>query len=158
MRQIERQVMLRVIDTHWREHLYEMDYLQEGIHLRAMGQKDPLVEWQQDGYAMFGAMVESISEDFVKYIMHLQVVREDQPGQQVRNLQTTGPESVQGSENIRQAFASAPVMDEESGAPAPIPNMPEVNTPVVKSSEEKVGRNDPCYCGSGKKYKHCHGQ
>src|SRR5690606_14903812 len=72
MRQIERQVMLRVIDTRWREHLYEMDYLQEGIHLRAMGQKDPLVEWQREGYAMFSAMVDAIAEDFVKYVMHLQ--------------------------------------------------------------------------------------
>jgi len=157
MRSIERQVMLRVIDTHWREHLYEMDYLQEGIHLRAMGQKDPLVEWQQDGYAMFGAMVDTISEDFVKYIMHLQVVREDQPATEVRNMQTSGPESVQGSDNIRQAFASAPVEDELGDGPAPIPNQPETMAPVVKAEHERIGRNDPCYCGSGKKYKHCHG-
>jgi preprotein translocase subunit SecA len=157
MRQIERQVMLRVIDTHWREHLYEMDYLQEGIHLRAMGQKDPLVEWQQDGYAMFGAMVDTIAEDFVKYIMHLQVVREDQPVSEVRDMQATGPEALQGSENMRQAFASAPVEDLGDDAPAPIPNAPEVNTPVVKAEQDKVGRNDPCWCGSGKKFKHCHG-
>ncbi|MCU1379961.1 MAG: secA, partial [Acidimicrobiales bacterium] len=158
MRSIERQVMLRVIDTHWREHLYEMDYLQEGIHLRAMGQKDPLVEWQQDGYAMFGAMVDAIAENFVKYVMHLQVVQEEAPNAEVRNLQTSGPESVQGSDNMRQAFASAPVEDDGFGeAPDPIPNQPDVMTPVVKSDEEKIGRNDPCFCGSGKKYKHCHG-
>jgi preprotein translocase subunit SecA len=156
MRQIERQVMLRVIDTHWREHLYEMDYLQEGIHLRAMGQKDPLVEWQQDGFAMFSAMVDSIAEDFVKYIMHLQVVREEQPAEEVRNLQTSGPEAVQGSDNMRAAAASAPVEDFGDDAPAPIPNH-SVNTPVVKAEAERVGRNDPCPCGSGKKYKHCHG-
>ncbi|MCU1376739.1 MAG: secA, partial [Actinomycetia bacterium] len=158
MRSIERQVMLRVIDTHWREHLLEMDYLQEGIHLRAMGQKDPLVEWQQDGYAMFGQMVDNIAEDFVKYVMHLQVVQEDATVPDLRNLQTTGTEAVQGSDNIRQAFASAPVEDDGfSDAPAPIPNQPDVMTPVVKSDEEKIGRNDPCFCGSGKKYKHCHG-
>jgi preprotein translocase subunit SecA len=158
MRQIERQVMLRVIDTHWREHLYEMDYLQEGIHLRAYGQKDPLVEWQQDGYAMFGAMVDAIAENFVKYVMHLQVVREEAPAPQVRNMQTSGPEAVQGSDNIRAAYASAPVEDDGmGGSPAPIPNQPEVLAPVVKSEEEKIGRNDPCFCGSGKKYKHCHG-
>jgi preprotein translocase subunit SecA len=158
MRQIERQVMLRVIDTHWREHLYEMDYLQEGIHLRAYGQKDPLVEWQQDGYAMFGAMVDAIAENFVKYVMHLQVVREEAPAPQVRNMQTSGPEAVQGSDNIRAAYASAPVEDDGmGGGPAPIPNQPEVLAPVVKSEEEKIGRNDPCFCGSGKKYKHCHG-
>jgi preprotein translocase subunit SecA len=161
MRQIERQVMLRVIDTHWREHLLEMDYLQEGIHLRAMGQKDPLVEWQQDGYAMFGAMVELIAEDFVKYIMHLQVVHEDSSStvQETRNLQTSGPESVQGSDNMRQAAASAPIEDDGFGdAPAPIPNQPDVMTPIVKSEAERIGRNEPCSCGSGKKYKHCHGR
>jgi preprotein translocase subunit SecA len=158
MRQIERQVMLRVIDTHWREHLYEMDYLQEGIHLRAMGQKDPLVEWQQDGFTMFGAMVDGIAEDFVKYIMHLQVVQEEPAAAEVRNVQTSGPEAVQGSENMRQAFNAAPVTDDGFGdAPAPIPNQPDVMAPVVKSDEEKIGRNDPCHCGSGKKYKHCHG-
>ena len=73
MRQVERQVMLRIIDQKWREHLYEMDYLQEGINLRAMGQKDPLVEWQREGYEMFGAMMQGIATDFVKYVMHAQV-------------------------------------------------------------------------------------
>jgi preprotein translocase subunit SecA len=159
MRQIERQVMLRVIDTHWREHLYEMDYLQEGIHLRAMGQKDPLVEWQQDGYAMFGAMVDSIAEDFVKYIMHLQVVREDAPSvaEEARNIQTSGPTDIAGAAAMRQAAAGMPA-EELGDGPAPIPNQPDTMTPVVKSDEEKIGRNDPCFCGSGKKYKHCHGR
>jgi preprotein translocase subunit SecA len=160
MRQIERQVMLRVIDTHWREHLYEMDYLQEGIHLRAMGQKDPLVEWQQDGYAMFGAMVDAIASDFVKYIMHLQVVREEAPSvaEEARNIQTSGPDEQAGAASMRAAAAAGPMEDiGDGGGPAPIPNQPEVNTPIVKADEEKIGRNDPCYCGSGKKYKHCHG-
>ncbi len=159
MRQIERQVMLQVIDTHWREHLLEMDYLQEGIHLRAMGQKDPLVEWQQDGYAMFGAMVDAIAEDFVKYVMHLQVVRDDVPATDVRNLQTTGPDAVQGAQNIRAAAALAPVEDQGMDpGPAPVPDVPLVNVPVVKDEHEKVGRNDLCWCGSGKKFKHCHGR
>jgi preprotein translocase subunit SecA len=161
MRQIERQVMLRVIDTHWREHLLEMDYLQEGIHLRAMGQKDPLVEWQQDGYAMFGEMVDIIAEDFVKYIMHLQVVHEGAAStvEEARNVQTSGPEQLQGSDSMRQAAAMAPIEGEGEGdAPMPIPNQPDVMTPIVKSDEERIGRNEPCSCGSGKKYKHCHGR
>ena len=73
MRQVERQVMLKIIDTKWREHLYEMDYLQEGINLRAMGQKDPLTEWQREGYEMFGLMMKGIAQDLVKYVMHVQV-------------------------------------------------------------------------------------
>src|SRR6476619_5431424 len=80
MREVERQVMLRIIDQRWREHLYEMDYLQEGINLRAMGQKDPLVEWQREGFEMFTMMMDAIAEDFVKYVMHLEVVAEQQEG------------------------------------------------------------------------------
>ena len=75
MRQVERQVMLRIIDQRWREHLEEMDYLQEGINLRAMGQKDPLTEWQREGFEMFGGMMKGIAQDFVKYVMHVQVVQ-----------------------------------------------------------------------------------
>src|SRR5690606_2472193 len=77
MRQVERQVMLNIIDQHWREHLLEMDYLEEGIGLRAMGQRDPLVEWQREGFEMFGVMMKSIAQDFVKYVMHAQVVVQD---------------------------------------------------------------------------------
>ena len=73
MRQVERQVMLRIIDQRWREHLYEMDYLQEGINLRAMGQKDPLTEWQREGFEMFGQMMQGIAQDLVRYVMHVQV-------------------------------------------------------------------------------------
>ena len=73
MRQVERQVMLRVIDQRWRAHLYEMDYLREGINLRAMGQKDPLVEWQREGFDMFGQMMHGIWQDFIRYVMHVQV-------------------------------------------------------------------------------------
>src|SRR5437773_5247586 len=97
MREVERQVMLRIIDQRWREHLYEMDYLQEGINLRAMGQRDPLVEWQREGFDMFSQMMDSIDADFVKYVMHLDVVVE-QERPDVRNVQYSAPEDpVQGT-------------------------------------------------------------
>jgi preprotein translocase subunit SecA len=180
MRQVERQVMLRVLDTRWREHLYEMDYLQDGIHLRAMGQKDPLVEWQRDGYAMFQAMMESINDDFAKYVMHLQVVKQEQPQAlpDVSNFKYTAPADTPGG-----APANVPPVVAQSTAPPPevpqppmqaiqqqppliqggpqAPRQPDPNAtmaPIVKSAEEKLGRNDPCHCGSGKKYKHCHGR
>ena len=89
MREVERQVMLRIIDQRWREHLEEMDYLQEGINLRAMGQKDPLTEWQREGFEMFGAMMKGIAQDFVRYVMHVQVVQNDAPAPQVQNVQQT---------------------------------------------------------------------
>ena len=90
MREVERQVMLRIIDQRWREHLEEMDYLKEGINLRAMGQKDPLTEWQREGYEMFGSMMKGIAQDFVRYVMHVQVVRNDPaPAAPVQNVQQT---------------------------------------------------------------------
>ncbi|MEM7286627.1 MAG: SEC-C metal-binding domain-containing protein, partial [Actinomycetota bacterium] len=162
MRQIERQVMLRIIDQRWREHLYEMDYLKEGIHLRAMGQKDPLTEWQREGFEMFGTMMASIAQDFVKYVTHIQVNDQGQEAQpadeqsQATNVEESGPDESAGAERMAAAAQGSPIDDadmpevvEENEAPS--------NTPVVKSDFEKTGRNEPCPCGSGKKFKHCHG-
>jgi preprotein translocase subunit SecA len=161
MRQIERQVMLRVIDTRWREHLYEMDYLQEGIHLRAMGQKDPLVEWQREGYGMFAQMVDAIAEDFVKYVMHLQVVHpepEVSVEEEARDIRySAADDPVDGTKAVRQA-AAAQAVEEGEEPPPPVPEDEPVNVPVVKAQHERVGRNDPCWCESGKKFKHCHGR
>ena len=93
MREVERQVMLRIIDQRWREHLEEMDYLKEGINLRAMGQKDPLTEWQREGFEMFGSMMKGIAQDFVRYVMHVQVVQEQAPAPAAQPLVTeeSGP-------------------------------------------------------------------
>jgi preprotein translocase subunit SecA len=176
MRQVERQVMLRVIDTRWREHLYEMDYLQEGIHLRAMGQKDPLIEWQNEGYAMFQSMMESINDDFAKYVMHLQVVKQEQPQAlpDVSNFKYTAPSDTPGAAQpavppvVAQSTPPPPQPEQPMSAQQPhvqgmpqAPQQPDPNatmTPIVRSAEEKIGRNDPCHCGSGKKFKHCHGR
>src|SRR5207247_8075103 len=98
LRDIERRVMLSVIDQHWREHLYEMDYLQEGINLRAMGQQDPLSEWQREGFDMFEAMMGLIEDDFVQYVFHLQVVVDEQPQTDIRTGHHGHPaDPVQGS-------------------------------------------------------------
>jgi preprotein translocase subunit SecA len=156
MRQIERQVMLNIIDQHWREHLLEMDYLEEGINLRAMGQRDPLVEWQREGFAMFGTMMDSIAQDFVKYVMHVQVVREEaKPTQPVVDLLTSGPEDPSSAGGGMAAAARAQAAEE--GQPAPVAEEEEANSPVVKSEWDKTPRNAPCPCGSGKKFKQCHG-
>src|SRR5437764_14880015 len=93
IRGIERQIMLQIIDQRWREHLYEMDYLMEGINLRAMGQQDPLVAWQQDGHKMFGEMIHGIGQAFVHDVMHVQVVQQDQENTTVvQNVQTHSSE------------------------------------------------------------------
>jgi preprotein translocase subunit SecA len=156
MRQIERQVMLNIIDQHWREHLLEMDYLEEGINLRAMGQKDPLVEWQREGFEMFGLMMDSIAQDFVKYVMHVQVVVEDQPTDNaVTQIETSGPDDPSSAGNGMAQAARAQAAAE--GTSVAVEEDEVVNTPVVKSDWDKTPRNAPCPCGSGKKFKQCHG-
>jgi preprotein translocase subunit SecA len=170
MREVERQVMLRIIDQRWREHLEEMDYLKEGINLRAMGQKDPLTEWQREGYEMFGAMMKGIAQDFVRYVMHVQVVRNDEPAATVQNVRESSADDELSSGFDRAATAGG---DDElpQAAPAPSPSAipagraaarqaarPAVKQEtVVKDEWSKTPRNAPCPCGSGKKFKMCHG-
>jgi preprotein translocase subunit SecA len=148
MRDVERQVMLRIIDQRWREHLEEMDYLQEGINLRARGQKDPLAEWQREGYEMFGSMMKGIAQDFVRYVMHVQVVRNDAPDAAVKNVQETKSEATSA---VQGAMAEAGL------APGPTPDAPSKPKTVVNDAWSKTPRNAPCPCGSGKKFKMCHG-
>jgi preprotein translocase subunit SecA len=165
LREIERRVMLSVIDQRWREHLYEMDYLREGINLRAMGQKDPLSEWQREGYDMFEAMMATIEEDFVRYVTHLQVITEDAPQLETSNLQYSAPEDpVQGAQALRGALAapSEDPPDDRALALAAESEAFDAFSPEVVQQPVQVdkapGRNEPCYCGSGKKYKLCHGR
>jgi preprotein translocase subunit SecA len=173
MRSLEREVMLQLIDQKWREHLSEMDYLREGINLRAMGQQDPLVAWQRDGYEMFGQMMAGIDDDYVKIVMHAQVQVLQQTGPTEPSLQgaqyQAADDPVQGTSGIEQALAAGPVSLDDaweaagSKAPAtPAPaeeKEPEIQRPTVRDSAfERAGRNDPCPCGSGKKFKFCHGR
>ena len=153
MRQVERQVMLRIIDQRWREHLKEMDLLREGIHLRAMGQRDPATEWQREGFDMFGQMMTGIAQDFVKYVMHVQLAVKNEPAddqQELAGVTEQKQDAGAGTKSSAIPAAGAPPVSK----PAEAPN----RTPVVKSDLEKVGRNEPCPCGSGKKYKACHGR
>jgi preprotein translocase subunit SecA len=164
LRQVERQVMLRIIDTRWREHLFEMDYLQEGINLRAMGQRDPLTEWQREGYDMFGQMMKGIAQDLVRYVMHVQV-QVDQPAEAapaeltVQNVQYSSPD--EGATGGGMAAAARSVAS-EAGSEVPAGALatadPPTMTPVVKTEWDRTPRNAPCPCGSGKKFKLCHGK
>jgi preprotein translocase subunit SecA len=123
-------VLLSLIDNKWREHLYEMDYLQEGIGLRAYGQRDPLVEYQREAFDMFQEMKDAIQDEFVRYIYRVELVRQDEPAR-------PRPQRVQLSHG-----------DEGAAGPA---------AGAAQSVGDKIPRNAPCPCGSGKKYKKCHG-
>jgi preprotein translocase subunit SecA len=160
LRDIERRVMLSVLDQHWREHLYEMDYLQEGINLRAMGQQDPLSAWQREGFDMFEAMMGQIEDNFVRYVFHLQVVADEEPRRDLRNVSYSAPtDPVQGSGAIEAAMAAEPMdMPVDAGPSDAMPVTPEPVQQQPVRVEKTPGRNEPCFCGSGKKYKLCHGR
>ena len=163
MREIERQVMLRIIDTRWREHLEEMDYLQEGINLRAMGQKDPLTEWQREGFELFGGMMTGIAQDFVRYVMHVQAVQSPQPQLQPQEFQQLSSDTDRSSGFDRAAAAAVaegeiPVGAVGGGAAGTVVAQDTAKQQtVVKDAFDKTPRNAPCPCGSGKKFKLCHG-
>ncbi len=157
MREIERQVMLQIIDQKWREHLYEMDYLQEGINLRAMGQKDPLVEWQREGFEMFGAMMQAVATDFVTYVMHAQVtMAQPEPELPVTSMSYSAPSDP--SESGGSMNAAARLEAAANGLDPGLPVEEATQAPVVKSEWDKTPRNAPCPCGSGTKFKLCHGK
>ena len=176
MRQLEREVMLQLIDQKWRVHLSEMDYLREGIGLRAMGQQDPLVAWQREGYEMFGQLMSGIDDDYVKIVMHAQVrVLEDATDDDAAALAgatyQASDDPVQGTGGLRRTLAAGPAPGEEvvlagaepeveaSAAAATARVAAMVDAPLVKESVwDRVGRNDACPCGSGKKFKFCHGR
>ncbi|MGH2699530.1 MAG: preprotein translocase subunit SecA [Actinomycetota bacterium] len=146
MRNIERLVLLNVIDNRWREHLYEMDYLQEGIGLRAMAQKDPLVEYQREGFDMFGGMQEAIKVDFARYMFHVETVRRSEQRQPARMRQE------RRQVPITAGGGAGAEADEEQGTAQGTEE-----AKFVQARSEKIPRNAPCPCGSGKKYKQCHG-
>jgi preprotein translocase subunit SecA len=153
MREIERQVVLSVLDRKWREHLYEMDYLREGIGLRAMAQRDPLVEYQREGYDLFVAMMESIKEETVGFVFNAEIVLNDETDQAVETDEAPVEVSVKG-------FGTSAATQTQLAYSAPS-ETGEATTTFVSDAQavqyRDVSRNDACPCGSGKKFKRCHG-
>jgi preprotein translocase subunit SecA len=137
-KEIERDVMLQILDQRWRDHLSDMDYLRDGIHLRQVAQQDPLTAWQKEGYLLFEQLLANVDRDFVRYITHVEAV-------------TPEPENDQGLERAQtNVNAVAP------GATELLPHG-QAAKPLPKEGD-KIGRNEPCWCGSGKKFKQCHGR
>ncbi len=146
IRQMERFAMLQTIDVKWRDHLYEMDQLKEGIGLRAYGQKDPLIEYKAEGFRAFKAKIESLNREVVELLFKMQVQTEPSPAMRQRQQMLA---------RMTESHQDATGMG-LSGGPAP-QNAPVAGKKKPVVVEQKVGRNDPCPCGSGKKYKKCHG-
>src|SRR4051794_27961191 len=165
MRQIERYILLQIIDERWREHLHDMDYLREGIHLRGFAQIDPLVAYKNEGFDMFTALIAAIWEEFARYIYHVEVEYEGANGFQ---QQAAGPRGLQyaggGAEGQPSALAAAAagVVPVDVGDAVAYGDDGELEMPMQVETrhvdeKDQIGRNDPCWCGSGRKFKKCHG-
>jgi preprotein translocase subunit SecA len=150
LHQYERAVMLQAIDSHWREHLAALDYLRQGIHLRGYAQKQPKQEYKREAFELFSQMLDSIKRQVTQILINVQV----QSQEQVEAAEKAAEEAAtRAAQNVQyhhadydEALAAADKAAEEAAA-----------APFVREGV-KIGRNDPCYCGSGKKYKHCHGK
>jgi preprotein translocase subunit SecA len=169
LRDVERFVILQVVDQRWREHLENMDYLREGVHLRAMAQKDPLVEYTAEGHVMFEELNASIREEVVVTLFHAEIEVEEagelQQAQAAQALDGGGfayeHESLAGAQAIAAAGAGALVGGDggsvSTAGAIGVGGGSVATQQRVTSERDKIGRNDPCWCGSGKKFKRCHG-
>src|SRR5438067_4838164 len=167
MRDLERFIILQVVDTRWREHLENMDYLREGVHLRAMAQKDPLVEYTSEGHGMFEELNAAIREEVVGHLFHAQI--EPQDAEELQRLQDAQAAEAAGlayeHDQIAgsQAIGAAALADGGgNGASVTAGGLFAGGGSVATATRtvaqrDKIGRNDPCWCGSGKKFKKCHG-
>jgi preprotein translocase subunit SecA len=170
---LERFLILQIIDERWREHLYDMDYLREGIHLRGFAQIDPLVAYKNEAFTLFGDLMNSVWVDFTRMIFNVQVSVDGQNGggegapapafaasgssTRAGRVSYSGGSSAMGAGAIAAAAAaSGPGAAAYEGEGEPVEALPVVEQRVT-DSEHEVGRNDPCWCGSGKKFKRCHG-
>jgi preprotein translocase subunit SecA len=168
VRDLERWVLLQLVDVDWREHLLNMDYLREGIHLRALGQKDPLSEYRLEGHQMFDEMMDNVTREFVRYMYHVEMEAPPEPVE-APSLDgvtyTSQDEPVQGFAGLTAGAEESPddvaleatEPDHYAVDDAVQPPLPKVVETVVIDDEDRIGRNDACPCGSGKKYKKCHG-
>ncbi len=147
LRQLEKQVMLATLDRLWKEHLANMDHLRQGIHLRGYAQKNPKQEYKREAFELFQAFMENVKHEVIRILMTVEVRK---------------PEEVEEMERQRREAAAREMELKHEAAnglaqPEPQPEEPRSEQPFQRV-ERKVGRNEPCPCGSGKKYKHCHGR
>ena len=149
MRGVEKQVMLRQLDHHWKEHLAGMDHLRQGIGLRSYAQKNPKQEYKREAFEMFGVMLEQVKHDTISILSRIRIQGEDDLNEISARKQSPGAMKFQHAE------ASALGAESQGGSQEAVPQSASV--PFVRDGR-KVGRNEPCPCGSGKKFKQCHGK
>jgi len=150
MRRIEKQIMLQVLDTLWKDHLATMDHLRQGIHLRAYAQKNPKQEYKRESFQLFEQLLVNLKYEVVKFLSHVQIQRRDEAALIEQQRREEAARARLAFEHAQASGMDDPAAEQDANAPA---------TPQTYTREQpKVGRNEPCPCGSGKKYKQCHGK
>ena len=163
LQRVERDIMLQIVDAQWKDHLYSLDHLKEGIGLRGYGQRDPLVEYKKESFTLFQAMKERVDEEIVGYLWRMRPILSEDTAVVRPQAQRRPPITLNNpSAEAPSAFGARATTSVESafGARAQQPARvggDDATPKTVRREEPKVGRNEPCPCGSGKKYKKCHG-
>jgi preprotein translocase subunit SecA len=153
LRTFEKQILLRVVDDLWKDHLSTMDHLRHGIHLRGYAQKNPKQEYKRESFALFQELLDSIKRDTIRVLSHVQVRRED-PAEEEARLRREAEEL---AERMEFRHAEAPGLDQPEALEEGAEVVVEAALAPLRN-EQKLGRNEVCWCGSGKKFKHCHGR
>lgn len=153
LRKVEKHMMLQVLDKHWKEHLASMDHLRQGIHLRSYAQRNPKQEYQAEAFELFQGMLGAIEHEFIRVMSTLQLRVDDEERLEAERE----AQAQRQAEQMRAQQAELPAAEQNIEAPEQPVQPPRAQQPVVRQGR-KIGRNEPCHCGSGKKYKHCHGK
>ena len=159
MRSVEKQIMLRQLDHHWKEHLAAMDHLRQGIGLRSYAQKNPKQEYKREAFEMFGAMLEQVKQQTISILSRIRIQSEEEVDEMARQRRLAQEKAMQFQHAQAQTIGSSseqPAAGSPQSGAQPAPRQQEA-APFVREGR-KVGRNEPCPCGSGKKYKQCHGK
>jgi preprotein translocase subunit SecA len=170
LERVERDIMLQIVDSQWKDHLYSLDHLKEGIGLRGYGQRDPLIEYKKESFELFQAMKDRVDEEIVRYLWWLRpVLSEEAAPIPRRPAPRRAPLILNDPAAETQSFLNSAPRAQAAQQPGPFGPSPshdrqparvggdDAAVKTVRRDEPKVGRNDPCPCGSGKKYKKCHG-
>jgi preprotein translocase subunit SecA len=153
----ERSIMLQLVDQHWREHLAALDHLRQGIHLRGYAQKQPKQEYKREAFELFGTLIDRVRADVIRILMNVRIQTPEEVAAAEQRIEEESERRLERARAQHAEFAAAQA-EEEGGETAVLAESEEAKAQPFKRYGDKIGRNDPCPCGSGKKYKQCHGK
>jgi len=158
MRQLEKHLMLQVLDAQWKDHLASMDYLRQGIHLRGYAQKQPKQEYKREAFELFGGLIDRVRADVVKILMNVKIETREEIERAEQRIEAEAGRRAEAARAQHSEFGSALAAEAPDVETLTLPESAEAKPEPIRRFGDKIGRNDPCPCGSGKKYKQCHGK